>query len=122
MKTDKIRNMEEVQEDIQKIIEGKMERKHILKILGAIAGILVLLLVIDGVEENYLGYLFVVVFLPVMGGIGGLAILIYGGWRKLHQHPAIQTFVISGILLMFPIGTILFAFLCSALGLGPVPN
>lgn len=103
--------------------QKQKERKHILKILGAIAGFLVLFLVIDGVGGiNYLGYLFVVVFLPVMGGVGGFALLLYGGWRKLHKLPVIQTFVISGILFLFPIGTILAAFLCGALGLGPVPN
>lgn len=99
-------------------LQRKAERKSILKISVGIAVILFLIFLIDGM--GWLG--FAMVYFPVICLAGGIALVIWGLWRKKNKLPCLQTFVLAGIMLLIPITLILFFFLAGALGLGPVPN
>ena len=99
-------------------LQRKAERKSIFKIAGGVAACLFLIFLIDGM--GWLG--FAMVYFPVICLLSGIALLIYGVWRKKNKLPCLQTFVLAGVMLLIPVGVVVFLFLAGALGLAPVPN
>lgn len=99
-------------------LQRKAERKSIFKIAGGVAACLFLIFLIDGM--GWLG--FAMVYFPVICLISSIALLIYGVWRKKNKLPCLQTFVLAAIMLLIPVGVVVFLFLAGALGLAPVPN
>ena len=99
-------------------LQRKAERKSIFKIAGGVAACLFLIFLIDGM--GWLG--FAVVYFPVICLLSGIALLIYGVWRKKNKLPCLQTFVLAAVMLLIPVGVVVFLFLAGALGLAPVPN
>lgn len=99
-------------------LQRKAERKSIFKIAGGIAACLFLIFLIDGM--GWLG--FAMVYFPVICLLSGIALLIYGVWRKKNKLPCLQTFVLAAVMLLIPVGVVVFLFLAGALGLAPVPN
>lgn len=99
-------------------LQRKAERKSIFKIAGGVAACLFLIFLIDG-----MGWLdFAMVYFPVICLISSIALLIYGVWRKKNKLPCLQTFVLAAVMLLIPVGVVVFLFLAGALGLAPVPN
>lgn len=99
-------------------LQRKAERKSIFKIAGGVAACLFLIFLIDGM--GWLG--FAMVYFPVICLISSIALLIYGVWRKKNKLPCLQTFVLAAVMLLIPVGVVVFLFLSGALGLAPVPN
>ena len=99
-------------------LQRKAERKSIFKIAGGVAACLFLIFLIDGM--GWLG--FATVYFPVICLLSGIALLIYGVWRKKNKLPCLQTFVLAAVMLLIPVGVVVFLFLAGALGLAPVPN
>lgn len=99
-------------------LQRKAERKSIFKIAGGVAACLFLIFLIDGM--GWLG--FAMVYFPVICLISSIALLIYGVWRKKNKLPCLQTFVLAAVMLLIPVGVVVFLFLAGALGLAPVPN
>ena len=99
-------------------LQRKAERKSIFKIAGGVAACLFLIFLIDGM--GWLG--FAMVYFPVICLLSGIALLIYGVWRKKNKLPCLQTFVLAAVMLLIPVGVVVFLFLSGALGLAPVPN
>lgn len=99
-------------------LQRKAERKSIFKIAGGVAACLFLIFLIDGM--GWLG--FTMVYFPVICLLSGIALLIYGVWRKKNKLPCLQTFVLAAVMLLIPVGVVVFLFLAGALGLAPVPN
>ena len=99
-------------------LQRKAERKSIFKIAGGVAACLFLIFLIDGM--GWLG--FAMVYFPVIYLLSGIALLIYGVWRKKNKLPCLQTFVLAAVMLLIPVGVVVFLFLAGALGLAPVPN
>ena len=99
-------------------LQRKAERKSIFKIAGGVAACLFLMFLIDGM--GWLG--FAMVYFPVICLLSGIALLIYGVWRKKNKLPCLQTFVLAAVMLLIPVGVVVFLFLAGALGLAPVPN
>ena len=99
-------------------LQRKAERKSIFKIAGGVAACLFLIFLIDGM--GWLG--FAMVYFPVICLLSGIALLIYGVWRKKNMLPCLQTFVLAAVMLLIPVGVVVFLFLAGALGLAPVPN
>lgn len=99
-------------------LQRKAERKSIFKIAGGVAACLFLISLIDGM--GWLG--FAMVYFPVICLLSGIALLIYGVWRKKNKLPCLQTFVLAAVMLLIPVGVVVFLFLAGALGLAPVPN
>lgn len=99
-------------------LQRKAERKSIFKIAGGVAACLFLIFLIDGM--GWLG--FAMVYFPVICLLSGIALLIYGAWRKKNKLPCLQTFVLAAVMLLIPVGVVVFLFLAGALGLAPVPN
>lgn len=99
-------------------LQRKAERKSIFKIAGGVAACLFLIFLIDG-----MGWLvFAMVYFPVICLLSGIALLIYGVWRKKNKLPCLQTFVLAAVMLLIPVGVVVFLFLAGALGLAPIPN
>lgn len=99
-------------------LQRKAERKSIFKIAGDVAACLFLIFLIDGM--GWLG--FAMVYFPVICLLSGIALLIYGVWRKKNKLPCLQTFVLAAVMLLIPVGVVVFLFLAGALGLAPIPN
>ena len=99
-------------------LQRKAERKSIFKIAGGVAACLFLIFLIDGM--GWLG--FAMVYFPVICLLSGIALLIYGVWRKKNKLPCLQTFVLAAVMLLIPVGVVVFLCLAGALGLAPVPN
>ena len=99
-------------------LQRKAERKSIFKIAGGVAACLFLIFLIDGM--GWLG--FAMVYFPVICLISSIALLIYGVWRKKNKLPCLQTFVLAAVMLLIPVGVVVFLFLAGALGLAPIPN
>lgn len=99
-------------------LQRKAERKSIFKIVGGVAVCPFLIFLIDGM--GWLG--FAMVYFPVICLLSGIALLIYGVWRKKNKLPCLQTFVLAAVMLLIPVGVVVFLFLAGALGLAPVPN
>ena len=99
-------------------LQRQAERKSIFKIAGGVAACLFLIFLIDGM--GWLG--FAMVYFPVICLISSIALLIYGVWRKKNKLPCLQTFVLAAVMLLIPVGVVVFLFLAGALGLAPVPN
>lgn len=99
-------------------LQRKAERKSIFKIAGGVAACLFLIFLIDGM--GWLG--FAMVYFSVICLLSGIALLIYGVWRKKNKLPCLQTFVLAAVMLLIPVGVVVFLFLAGALGLAPVPN
>ena len=99
-------------------LQRKAERKSIFKIAGGVAACLFLIFLIDGM--GWLG--FAMVYFPVICLLSGVALLIYGVWRKKNKLPCLQTFVLAAVMLLIPVGVVVFLFLAGALGLAPIPN
>ena len=99
-------------------LQRKAERKSIFKIAGGVAACLFLIFLIDGM--GWLG--FAMVYFPIICLLSGIALLIYGVWRKKNKLPCLQTFVLAAVMLLIPVGVVVFLFLAGALGLAPVPN
>ena len=99
-------------------LQRKAERKSIFKIAGGVAACLFLIFLIDGM--GWLG--FAMVYFPVICLLSGIALLIYGVWRKKNKLPCLQTFVLAAVMLLILVGVVVFLFLAGALGLAPVPN
>ena len=99
-------------------LQRKAERKSIFKIAGGVAACLFLIFLIDGM--GWLG--FAMVYFPVICLLSGIALLIYGVWRKKNKLPCLQTFVLAAVMLLIPVGVVVFLSLAGALGLAPVPN
>lgn len=99
-------------------LQRKAERKSIFKIVGGVAACLFLIFLIDGM--GWLG--FAMVYFPIICLLSGIALLIYGVWRKKNKLPCLQTFVLAAVMLLIPVGVVVFLFLAGALGLAPVPN
>ena len=99
-------------------LQRKAERKSIFKIAGGVAACLFLIFLIDGM--GWLG--FAMVYFPVICLLSGIALLIYGVWRKKNKLPCLQTFVLAAVMLLIPVGVVVFLFLAGALGLATVPN
>lgn len=99
-------------------LQRKAERKSIFKIAGGVAACLFLIFLIDGM--GWLG--FAMVYFPVICLLSGIVLLIYGVWRKKNKLPCLQTFVLAAVMLLIPVGVVVFLFLAGALGLAPVPN
>lgn len=99
-------------------LQRKAERKFIFKIAGGVVACLFLIFLIDGM--GWLG--FAMVYFPVICLLSGIALLIYGVWRKKNKLPCLQTFVLAAVMLLIPVGVVVFLLLAGALGLAPVPN
>ena len=99
-------------------LQRKAERKSIFKIAGGVAACLFLIFLIDGM--GWLG--FAMVYFPVICLLSSIALLIYGVWRKKNKLPCLQTFVLAAVMLLIPVGVVVFLFLAGALGLAPVPS
>ena len=99
-------------------LQRKAERKSIFKIAGGVAACLFLIFLIDGM--GWLG--FAMVYFPVICLLSGIALLIYGVWRKKNKLPCLQTFVLAAVMLLIPVGVVVFLFLAGALGLAPIQN
>lgn len=81
-------------------LQRKAERKSIFKIAGGVAACLFLIFLIDGM--GWLG--FAMVYFPVICLLSGIALLIYGVWRKNNKLPCLQTFVLAAVMLLIPVG------------------
>ena len=99
-------------------LQRKAERRSILKIVGCIAAILFMIFLIDGM--GWMGFAFA--YFPVICLFASVALVIYGVWRKKNKLPCLQTFILAGMIILIPIGIVIFLFLAGAMGLGPVPN
>ncbi|MCD7882852.1 MAG: hypothetical protein LUI87_03970, partial [Lachnospiraceae bacterium] len=65
----------------------------------------------------------VMVFLPCIGIVGGIVLLLFGIWRKMHHQPCKQTFIAAVCFLMIPaIIAIILVLLVVIGGAFPVPN
>lgn len=94
--------------------QRKAERTHILLILSAILAVLVVLL---------MGPMMTIgVFLPCMGIVASVVLLIYGIWRKRNHLPCTRTFVLAGAMALIPILMVAAFFAIGLLGIGPVPS
>lgn len=99
-------------------LQRKAERRSILKIVGCIAATLFMIFLIDGM--GWMGFAFA--YFPVICLFASVALVIYGVWRKKNKLPCLQTFILAGMIILIPIGIVIFLFLAGAMGLGPVPN
>ena len=99
-------------------LQRKAERKSIMKIAGCVAAFLLLVFLIDSM--GWLGFL--VAYFPVICLFAGIALVIYGIWRKKNGLPSLQTFILAVSMVLIPLCVAAFLFLAGALGLGPVPN
>lgn len=99
-------------------LQRKAERKSIMKIAGCVAAFLLLVFLIDSM--GWLG--FMVAYFPVICLFAGIALVIYGIWRKKNGLPSLQTFILAVSMVLIPLCVAAFLFLAGVLGLGPVPN
>ena len=99
-------------------LQRKAERKSIMKIAGCVAAFLLLVFLIDSM--GWLG--FMVAYFPVICLFAGIALVIYGKWRKKNGLPSLQTFILAVSMVLIPLCVAAFLFLAGVLGLGPVPN
>ena len=99
-------------------LQRKAERKSIMKIAGCVAAFLLLVFLIDSM--GWLG--FAMAYFPVICLFAGIALVIYGIWRKKNGLPSLQTFVLAVAMVLIPLCIVVFLFLAGVLGLGPVPN
>ena len=74
--------------------QRKAERTHILHILGAI-------LLIDVVL--FFGPVGALILVPAGCVLGGVALTVYGLWRRRNQLPATRTFVLALAMIVLPI-------------------
>lgn len=99
-------------------IQRKAERKAVFIIGLCITAALALLFLLDSVEP--IGV--ILALLPVICLICGIALLVYGFWRRKHRLPCLQSFVAAVLMLAVPLCVLIFFIIAGALGLGPVPN
>ena len=99
-------------------LQRRAERRSIVIIAGSTAAILCTVFLIDN-----LGWLlFMMDCFPTACLVGGLALGIYGIWRKKNGLPCLQTFLLAALMLLVPAGIAMFLIGAGALGLGPVPT
>lgn len=99
-------------------LQRKAERKSIMKIAGCVAAFLLMDFLIDSM--GWLG--FAMAYFPVICLFAGIALVIYGIWRKKNGLPSLQTFILAVAMVLLPLCVVAFLFLAGTLGLGPVPN
>lgn len=98
--------------------QRRIERRNTAKIFIVVAGLLLMVFLIDTMSwEGFLG-----VCLPVIFMIAGVALLIYGIWRKKNQLPCLQTFIMAILMLLIPIALIVFLFAAGMSGIFPTPS
>lgn len=98
--------------------QRRMERRNAAKIFIIVVGLLLLVFLIDTMSwEGFLG-----VYLPVIFLMAGVALLIYGIWRKKNQLPCLQTFIMAILMLLIPIALIVFLFAAGMSGIFPTPS
>ena len=98
--------------------QKKLERKHIISIIVLIAILPMVVFLVD----NMTIYGFLGVCVPVTCLLLGIALLIYGVWRKVTRQTCWQTFTVAALMFAVPILLIILLFLVGVLGIGPVPN
>ena len=104
--------------------QRRQERKNVLCILGAIAVVVILVLLFDSMQWKMDTLIFtgIGVFFPLFCVFGFLALLGNGIRRKIIGKPYGQTFAMAMVLLLLLIIFVGLFFLIGALGIGPVPN
>lgn len=94
------------------------ERKSIAKIAGCVTSAVLLIFLIGD-----MGWLaFAMIYFPAICFSGGIALLIYGFWRRRNKLPCSQTWILAALLLSVPLSIFVFMFVSGALGIGPVPQ
>ena len=105
-------------------LQRKQERKNVLLILGAVAGVAIFVLFLDSIQWQIDTLVFtgVGIIFPLFCICGFLALLVNGIWRKRTGKPCGQTFGIACVLLLLFMIFVGLFFMIGALGIGPVPN
>lgn len=99
-------------------LQRRAERKSIVKIIGCVVAALLMIFLIDSM--GWLG--FAIAYFPVVCLLGGIALTVYGIWRKKNKLPCLQTFVLAIAMMSVPAVLAVFLFLAEYMGLGPVVN
>lgn len=134
MKSEKMNEVSEVEtsvvNDVIEIAKSqqKRERKRIFLICGIAAVLVLFVLYLDlwtsvtanGIDAIIMSFM---VFLPCIGIVGGIVLLLFGIWRKMHHQPCKQTFIAAVCFLMIPVIIAIILFLLVVIGGAfPVPN
>ena len=98
--------------------QKRIERKKIITVIVLAAILPIIILVID----NMTMYGFLGVCIPVICCVIGIALLIYGIWRKMSKQMYGQTITLGLLMLAIPLLLVILLFMVGELGLGPIPN
>lgn len=98
--------------------QKRLERKHIFAIVLLAATLSTLVLLID----NMTIYGFLGVCVPLTCFVIGIALLVYGIWRKKTKRIYVQTLGMALLMLAIPLLLVILLLLVGMLGIGPVPN
>ena len=95
------------------------EKKNIRDILIVAAALTALVLLIDNMNAQFMGFL---VFLPLAALFGGIVLLVMGVVRAARKQPCKRTILIGAALLLIPLAIMGLFYLIGVSGVGPVPN
>ena len=99
-------------------MQHRAERRSILKISAAVAVILLMVFLIDGM--GWMGFL--LICLPVILLLTAVVLTAHGIWRRTHKLPCGLTFFLAALAATVPVAVAALLFAAGLLGLGPVPN
>lgn len=113
--TEAIANTIELADEQRKLAE----KKNIRDILTVAAALTALVLLIDNMNVQFMGFL---VFLPLAAIFGGIVLLMMGVVRAIRKQPCKRTILIGTALLLIPLAIMTLFYLLGVSGVGPVPN
>ena len=113
--TEAIANTIELADEQRKLAE----KKNIRDILTVAAALTALVLLIDNMNVQFMGFL---VFLPLAAIFGGFILLMMGVVRAIRKQPCKQTILIGAAPLLIPLAIMALFYLLGVSGAGPVPN
>jgi len=113
--TEAIANTIELADEQRKLAE----KKNIRDILTVAAALTALVLLIDNMNVQFMGFL---VFLPLAAIFGGIVLLMMGVVRAIRKQPCKRTILIGAALLLIPLAIMALFYLLGVSGAGPVPN
>lgn len=113
--TEAIANTIELADEQRKLAE----KKNIRDILTVAAALTALVLLIDNMNAQFMGFL---VFLPLAALFGGIVLLVMGVVRAIRKQPCKRTILIGTALLLIPLAIMTLFYLLGVSGVGPVPN
>ncbi|MCC8044313.1 MAG: helix-turn-helix domain-containing protein [Clostridiales bacterium] len=132
MKSEKLNEVSETESsvvsDVIEIAKSQQERerKRIFLICGIVAVPVLYILYLDlWASVTGIGTILMstMVFLPCIGIVGGIVLLLFGIWRKIHHQSCKQTFFAAACFLMIPVIIAIILFLLVVIGGAfPVPN